>query len=75
METSIVPALAGLTGTAIGGLTSGIASWFAQKTKSRVQLARCMLLSLQLLNRHTVILVHAQTTVMDAVKNVLGFDK
>jgi hypothetical protein len=38
MDTSIVPALAGLTGAAIGGLTSGIASWFAQKTQSRVQL-------------------------------------
>jgi hypothetical protein len=37
MDTSIVPALAGLTGAAIGGLTSGIA-WFAQKTQSRVQL-------------------------------------
>ena len=38
MEISIIPALAGLTGAAIGGLTSGIASWFAQKTQSRVQL-------------------------------------
>jgi hypothetical protein len=38
MDTSLIPALAGLTGAAIGGLTSGIASWFAQKTHSRVQL-------------------------------------
>jgi hypothetical protein len=38
MEISIIPALAGLTGAAIGGLTSAIASWFAQKTQSRVQL-------------------------------------
>jgi hypothetical protein len=38
MDTSIIPALAGLTGAAIGGLTSGIASWFAQRTQSRVQL-------------------------------------
>jgi hypothetical protein len=38
MELSIIPALAGLTGAAIGGLTSGIASWFAQRTQSRVQL-------------------------------------
>jgi hypothetical protein len=38
MDTSIIPALAGLTGAAIGGLTSGIASWVAQKTQSRVQL-------------------------------------
>ena len=38
MDISIVPALAGLTGAAIGGLTSGVASWFAQKTQSRVQL-------------------------------------
>ncbi len=34
----MVPAFAGLTGAAIGGLTSGIASWFAQKTQSRLQL-------------------------------------
>jgi hypothetical protein len=38
MDTSIIPALAGLTGAAIGGLTSGIASWVAQKTQSRVHL-------------------------------------
>jgi hypothetical protein len=38
MDISIIPGLAGLTGAAIGGLTSGIASWFAQKTQSRVQL-------------------------------------
>src|SRR5690348_9752021 len=38
MEISILPALAGLTGAAIGGLTSGFAAWFAQKTQSRVQL-------------------------------------
>jgi hypothetical protein len=38
MDTTIIPALAGLTGAAIGGLTSGIASWIAQKTQSRVQL-------------------------------------
>jgi hypothetical protein len=38
MDTSIIPALAGLAAAAIGGLTSGIASWFAQKTQSRVRL-------------------------------------
>ena len=38
MDVSIIPALAGLTGAAIGGLTSGIASWSAQKTQSRVQM-------------------------------------
>jgi len=38
MDTSIIPALAGLTGAAIGGLTSGIASWLAQKSQSRVRL-------------------------------------
>jgi hypothetical protein len=38
MDISIIPALAGLTGAAIGGLTSGIASWFAQKIQSHVQL-------------------------------------
>src|SRR5262245_30131538 len=37
MDTSIIPALAGLAGAAIGGLTSGIASWLAQKIQSRVQ--------------------------------------
>jgi hypothetical protein len=38
MDISIIPTLAGLTGAAIGGLTSGIASWFAQKAQSRVHL-------------------------------------
>jgi hypothetical protein len=36
MDLSIFPALAGLIGAAIGGLTSGIASWFAQRTQARV---------------------------------------
>lgn len=35
---AIIPALAGLIGAAIGGLTSGIASWFAQKSQARVHL-------------------------------------
>jgi hypothetical protein len=38
MDISIIPALAGLIGAAIGGLTSGIASWFAQRAQSRVHL-------------------------------------
>jgi hypothetical protein len=38
MDTSVIAALAGLTGAAIGGLTSENASWFAQKIQSRVQL-------------------------------------
>lgn len=38
MDPSIIPAFAGLAGAAIGGLTSGIASWFVQKNQSRVQL-------------------------------------
>jgi hypothetical protein len=38
MDISIIPALAGLTGAAIGGLTSRIASLFAQKTQARMQL-------------------------------------
>jgi hypothetical protein len=38
MDSSIIPALAGLIGAAIGGLTSGIASWFAQRAQSRVHL-------------------------------------
>jgi hypothetical protein len=35
---SIILALAGLVGAAIGGLTSGIASWLAQRSQSRVRL-------------------------------------
>jgi hypothetical protein len=38
MDISIIPALAGLIGAAIGGLTSGVASWFAQRAQSRVHL-------------------------------------
>jgi hypothetical protein len=38
MDTSLIPALAGLTGAAIGGLTSGVTSWLAQKSQSRVRL-------------------------------------
>jgi hypothetical protein len=38
MDTSLIPALAGLAGAAIGGLTSGITSWLAQKSQSRVRL-------------------------------------
>ena len=38
MDVSFIPALAGLTGAAIGGLTSGFVSWLAQKTQSRMQL-------------------------------------
>jgi hypothetical protein len=38
MDLSIVPALAGLIGATIGGLTSGIAAWFAQRTQARVHL-------------------------------------
>jgi hypothetical protein len=38
MDTTIIPALAGLAGAAIGGLTSGITSWLAQKSQSRVRL-------------------------------------
>jgi hypothetical protein len=38
MDTSIILALAGLIGAAIGGLTSGFASWLAQKTQLHAQL-------------------------------------
>jgi hypothetical protein len=38
MDTSIITALAGLTGAAVGGLTSGFASLFAQKSQLRSQL-------------------------------------
>jgi hypothetical protein len=37
MNASIISALAGLIGAAIGGLTSGLASWFAQKTQAHLQ--------------------------------------
>jgi len=37
MNASIISALAGLIGAAIGGLTSGLAAWFAQKTQAHLQ--------------------------------------
>jgi hypothetical protein len=37
MNASIISALAGLIGAAIGGLTSGLASWFVQKTQAHLQ--------------------------------------
>ena len=37
MNASIISALAGLIGAAIGGLTSGLAAWFAQKTQTHLQ--------------------------------------
>jgi hypothetical protein len=37
MDTAIVPALAALTGSAIGGLTSLCASWFTQMAQFRAQ--------------------------------------
>jgi hypothetical protein len=37
MNASIISALAGLIGAAIGGLTSGLAAWLAQKTQAHVQ--------------------------------------
>ena len=37
MNASIISALAGLVGAAIGGLTSGLAAWFAQKTQAHLQ--------------------------------------
>ena len=37
MNASIISALAGLIGAAIGGLTSGLAAWFAQRTQAHLQ--------------------------------------
>jgi hypothetical protein len=37
MDASAVTALAALTGAAVGGLTSGLASWLIQKTQARMQ--------------------------------------
>ena len=37
MDASLITALAGLTGAAVGGLTSGLASWLIQKTQARQQ--------------------------------------
>lgn len=37
MDTSVVTALVGLTGAAIGGLTSVLSSWLTQRTQARAQ--------------------------------------
>ena len=37
MDASAITALAALTGAAVGGLTSGLASWLIQKTQARQQ--------------------------------------
>ena len=37
MDASIIPALAALTGAAVGGLTSGIANWLGQRSQVRAQ--------------------------------------
>ena len=37
MDTSIVPALAALTGAAVGGVTSGIANWPNHRSQVRAQ--------------------------------------
>jgi hypothetical protein len=37
MDASAITALAALTGAAVGGLTSGLASWLIQKTQARAQ--------------------------------------
>jgi hypothetical protein len=37
MDASIITALAALTGAAVGGLISGLASWLIQKTQVRAQ--------------------------------------
>jgi hypothetical protein len=37
MDASVITAFAALTGAAVGGLTSGLASWLIQKTQVRAQ--------------------------------------
>lgn len=37
VDAPIISALAGLTGAAIGGLTSGLASWLTHRTQTRTQ--------------------------------------
>jgi hypothetical protein len=37
METSVITALSGLTGAAIGGLASGLTSWFSQRSQTNAQ--------------------------------------
>jgi len=37
MDASVISALAALGGAAIGALTSGLASWFTQRTQARAQ--------------------------------------
>ena len=37
MDASAITTLAALTGAAVGGLTSGLASWLIQKTQARAQ--------------------------------------
>ena len=37
MDASMITALAALTGAAVGGLTSGLASWLIQRTQARQQ--------------------------------------
>jgi len=37
MDASLIPALAGLTGAVVGALTSGTATWLAQRTQARAQ--------------------------------------
>jgi len=37
MDTSVVTALAGLTGAVVGGLTSFLSSWLTQRTQARAQ--------------------------------------
>jgi hypothetical protein len=37
MDASVITAFAALTGAAVGGLTSGLASWLIQKTQARQQ--------------------------------------
>jgi hypothetical protein len=41
VDVSIIPALAALTGAAVGGLTSGIATWLNQRNQVRADAAKC----------------------------------
>src|SRR3974390_1277537 len=37
MDASVIPALSGLAGATIGGLTSGLATWLSQRSQAKAQ--------------------------------------
>jgi hypothetical protein len=67
MEASAITALAALTGAAVGGLTSGFASWLIQKTQARTQwLAQERLLRQEL---YTEFIEEASKCYIDALQH------